>query len=293
MFPGIGRPLRKNMKAKSIFAVCAVFAAGVLVVYKTTSALVLDRAAVAEKQRLTALKAAEQQEAGKSGTVRNLQKTIENLIPGHFVQITFSNVDPKAPLDQKSIYRAFEQECAATNANECVLAVYDQGKKPGDGIRAWSYREKQRKSTDVFLEARSADAGKVIESWLGYFVTIGEIYEAYSEDEFGTNAALDNIPLIFSLNVQKVGLDSWGEPYIETMPDRAGHPAARLFFDVRDPIFKKIHKDSRIVANCVSAGLSEGQALMECYMVQSDEYMRSGDNTATYADIVQNLQFLK
>lgn len=280
------------MKAKSLLALGALSAIVVLVLYKTTSALVLDKADAAEQQEQAAARAQEQAKA-RAAAARPLEKTTESLVPGRFVQVTFSNVDPQAPLDRDGIFKAFEQECAAAYARECALAVYDQGKAVGDGIRAWGYKEKRRKSAKAFLESRSDEAGRVIESWLGYFVAINEIYDVYLKDESDADEEFENIPLIFSFTVPKVSLDSWGEPYVEAASDKAGQPAARFFFDTRDPILKKIRPDSRILANCLSAGLKEGQALMECYIVQSDDFMRAGDRAAVSADIVRDLQFLK
>lgn len=104
---------------------------------------------------------------------------VVNHIPERYALLMITGVEPDSPLDKEAIEKLFEEKFKEADVEQMQLAIYNQGSKPGDGVRAFGEKRKD-KSVEVigFQEIpkeKISISGKLMEGLMGYDTTPKEI----------------------------------------------------------------------------------------------------------------------
>ena len=66
-------------------------------------------------------------------------------IPERYALLVVTGADPSAPLDTKKLGAILSEEFKKANIEQMQILIYDEGKKPGDGARAFGEIRKDSK----------------------------------------------------------------------------------------------------------------------------------------------------
>lgn len=118
---------------------------------------------------------------------------VVNHIPERYALLMITGVEPDSPLDKEAIEKLFEEKFKEADVEQMQLAIYNQGSKPGDGVRAFGEKRKD-KSVEVigFQEIpkeKISISGKLMEGLMCYDTTPKEIWNAYNDNSAGEREA--------------------------------------------------------------------------------------------------------
>lgn len=187
----------------------------------------------------------------------------ENYVPGRYIQISFLNAIPSAKLDKDTIVKNFIEECRSADVDQCQLAVYDKGKRRGEGIRAVGSLKKFGGKLDLkgmkYQEADNVNIGRLFENSLGYEVTQQEmksVYDAYIKNPAEAEPVFRGIPLQIHFRfVPGLGKTEYATPLLE-ISDQSEYKEMfsgmqlRFNFSAIDPLLKQVRPGSDIGAGC-------------------------------------------
>lgn len=132
--------------------------------------------------------------------------------------------------------------------------IYDMGKKPGDGVRAFGEMRKNKNvDTKEFQEVSGKDTqekeklGKLFENFIGYQAKAADLHSAYSDNEVVADEDFKGKPVLLQIKVPQIAKDAFGQPYIKVNVDRYGLGGVQIFLDKKDPFLRRIKKGSTIV----------------------------------------------
>lgn len=175
------------------------------------------------------------------------KEEIINKIPKRYALLKLTGVSASDKLDKERITALAKEYFAKEGVKYLQYVIYDEGKKEGDGVRAFGQvlnnREKQIVS---FTEMADPKKAKLVEIIMGYEITPAELYKAYSDDEVGADKDFRGKPLLVNVTVPQVSKDSLGKPYLKIPADKTGTFGLHVYLDKDDPNLRKIKTGSRI-----------------------------------------------
>lgn len=201
-----------------------------------------------------------------------------NLIPERYALLMMTDAEPDQPLDKKKILEIVNATFKKLDVAQLQWAVYDKGKKPGDGVRAFGEKRKNKNAEVIeYIECTGEYAvlqGKWMENAIGYQPSPKELYNAYSDNEVVADEDFKGKPILLQIKVPKVAKDPFGKPYIQVAADKTGMFGVHIYLDSKDPFLRKIKRGSQILVRGVTRGfvmqsvvldgviLSDGKSLL-------------------------------
>lgn len=211
-----------------------------------------------------------------------LEQKMENYIPKWYVQVTLSGADPNTPLDQKTVLETFIQACAKAGVDTCDLAVYDQGKQKGDGLRATGeiVREKKGLRLSKFKEMTSANQSLAAESWLGFTIDknrLASIHKAYVRDPQSAASKFGNKVLFITLNkIGGISTASKGTPYLALTFNRKKPSGVIFTLPPDDPLLQYATKGRSVSFKCQTGGFSNNFLSLSCSLAMAGTMLKAG-----------------
>ena len=190
--------------------------------------------------------------------------TITDVIPGHYSRITIRGADPAKPLDRKALTNLIDAELAKRDVNYMQLAVYDRGKKEGNGVRALVERFKG--SGDIpkpFFEAANAEQGKIAEKTIGYNFFHLDLYKEYKRNIVVAEETFNEKTLILDTLITAIAKDTSGKPYIYLSAGAPQKTGLHIYISPKDPFLRKLEPWSSVVIRAVPIGFVNDNIIMK------------------------------
>ena len=190
--------------------------------------------------------------------------TITDVIPGHYSRITVRGADPSKPLDRKALTNLIDVELAKRDVTYMQLAVYDKGKKEGNGVRALVERFKNPgMPPKPFFEAANAEQGKIVEKTIGYRTSHYEAFNAYKRNIVVAEEAFNGKTLILDASIGDIAKDASGKPYLQLALDPTMTTGARIYVSLNDPFLRRLRPMSSVILRAVPTGFVNDNIIMK------------------------------
>jgi len=185
----------------------------------------------------------------------NMGVELKNRIPGRYILVVISRFPANASLNndevglsnRNAIISAVKKDFEREGAEQLQYLVYDNGKNPGEGARAFGEMRKDGKKCVDFAEITDAAFGKFVENAMGYAITPKELHNIYSNNEVVADEDFKGKAIVMmNLKVEKVAKDGLDQPFIPIKTGDYGMSGVRLYLKKDDPFLRKIGKGSVI-----------------------------------------------
>lgn len=165
-------------------------------------------------------------------------------IPERYALLVVTGADPSAPLDTKKLGAILSEEFKKANIEQMQILIYDEGKKPGDGARAFGEIRKDSKVETVPLSEipQGNVEAKLLEKAIGYECAPKVLWQAYEDNEVVADEDFKGKPVIVTFKCQGVSKDALGKAYMKVPVDRSGLLGLHIYVDMKDPNLRKVKK---------------------------------------------------
>ena len=208
----------------------------------------------------------------------------DNYVPGRYVQITILNVTSSTLADRDSIISRFTDECGKAEVEQCQLAVYEEGTRAGDGVRAVGTLKRYGGKLDTgglkYQEADNLQMGRLFEHTLGYELKrseLKEIYEAYAADASEAARVFREIPLLLHFYaIPGLTRTEYSTPLLEISENSAykedmfAGMQIHFNFSAIDPLLKRARPGSDMGARCYALDFTGGFMNFGCSINWAD-----------------------
>ncbi|MDL2315510.1 OB-fold putative lipoprotein [Desulfovibrio sp. OttesenSCG-928-A18] len=196
-------------------------------------------------------------------------------IPERYALLEITGNIPDVPLDKDTILSQMEEVFAKLDVEQFQFVLYDEGKKPEDGARAFGEIKKGKNNDAVpFLELTGEKAqlrGKLVTTSLGYRISPKNLYAAYSDNEVVADDDFKGKTIIMYITVQQVSKDPLGKPYINVGVGKTGLHGVQIYVDTKDPYLRKIKKGSKITIKGQARGFVMQSVLVDGVIIADEE----------------------
>jgi len=178
-----------------------------------------------------------------------LDAKLTNVIPKRYALLVITGAEPGQPLDKEAVLALAKEQFEKADVKQFQWAVYDKGKKFGDGLRALGEMYKERIKAIEFHEIQENEivTGKDAENMLCYITTPRELYEAYSDNEVVADDDFKGkLVCLSKIKVPQVAKDAFDRPYISIDIDKYGAHTLHIYLDKKDPFLREIKRGSII-----------------------------------------------
>lgn len=203
---------------------------------------------------------------------------IVNLIPERYATLLITGVEPDKTLDKDAILKIAKEQFKNADVEQFQYVIYDMGKKPGDGMRAYGEMRKNKNvRISEFSEVKGKDAqekeklGKFFENFIGYQAKPAELHSAYSDNEVVADEDFKGKPILLQIKVPSVAKDALGDPYIKVDIERYGLSGVQIFLDKKDPFLRRIKKGSTIVIKGYPRGFIMQSVIIDGKVIQDEK----------------------
>ena len=185
--------------------------------------------------------------------------------PEAYTLLVFTGADPAKPLPRDTIIKVVDRLYAKEPVNTVQIAVYDAGKKLGDGLRA--YGKKHRPPTPLkneLLEVTSKEDAIYRELWCGYPTTPAGLGFSYASNEVVADEVYTGNPVIIeSRSTPGVRKNENGQPYMLFPRDAPDEYPVLLLLNINDPGLRKVGFTSKIAVRGYPRGVENGQVVVD------------------------------
>jgi hypothetical protein len=202
--------------------------------------------------------------------------SVTNVIPGKYALAIFMDAEPETDLDKDAYLRVLHKLQQEAGVRVMQMAVYDSGKRPGEGVRAVAELILgQEEPTVAFTEARSERMSRSFEKYMTYTVNPGELFDAYVEG--GDKAALyKNQPLIVDVPImERLEKDAQGRPYIHIRGEGSDMLDLVILLDPDDPFLPQIYPGSSVIVRGFAVGYERPSVIMPAEVIMVNGETRS------------------
>ena len=162
-------------------------------------------------------------------------------IPERYALLVVTGADPAAPLDTEK----FEALLSEEFKKQMQILIYDEGKKPGDGARAFGEMRKDSKVETAPISEipqSKAEARLLVEKAMGYECAPKKLWQSYEDNEVVADEDFKGKPVIVTFKCQGVSKDALGKAYMKVPVDRSGLLGLHIYVDMKDPNLRKVKK---------------------------------------------------
>jgi len=165
-------------------------------------------------------------------------------IPERYALLVVTGADPSTPLDTKKFGAILSEEFKKANIEQIQILIYDEGKKPGDGARAFGEMRKDSKvETAPLSEIPQGNVeAKLLEKAIGYECAPKVLWQAYEDNEVVADEDFKGKPVIVTFKCQGVSKDALGKAYMKVPVDGSGLFGLHIYVDMKDPKLRKVKK---------------------------------------------------
>lgn len=166
-------------------------------------------------------------------------------IPERYALLVVTGADPAAPLDTEKFEALLSEEFKKANIEQMQILIYDEGKKPGDGARAFGEMRKDSKIETAPISEipqSKAEARLLVEKAMGYECAPKKLWQSYEDNEVVADEDFKGKPVIVTFKCQGVSKDALGKAYMKVPVDRSGLLGLHIYVDMKDPNLRKVKK---------------------------------------------------
>lgn len=195
-----------------------------------------------------------------------------NLIPGKYVLAVFTDAEPEGTLDKDGYMRSLERLQQATDARVIQMAIYDKGKKPGQGVRAVAELILgQEEPTLPFTEALGERTSYSFEKYMAYTIPPDELFTAYADKPEEAEKLYRGHPLILDMPyTQGIELDARERPTIHIQGEGSDMLDIVIRLDPDDPFLPNIRQGSSVIVRGFARGYERPSVIMEAEVIMLD-----------------------
>lgn len=200
--------------------------------------------------------------------------TIVNHIPERYALLAITGAAPGEPLSKDLILKAAQEQFAKLGVEQMQFAVWDEGKKQGDGLRAFGELGKadDRELAD-YVEVTDVDKGKLAEKFLAYQIEPKDLWKAYDDNEVVADEDFKGKPVAFVTVISGVSKDAMNKPYIKVPVDQTGIYGLHVYLSMDDPNIRKIKKGAKVAIRAIPQKFVIKNVMLngEIVMIMNDE----------------------
>ena len=208
--------------------------------------------------------------AGRSHAA--FQTAVVDEIEGSYILFKVTGFDPKAALPEPALVDLMQNSFQQLGVEHLQYVIYDEDKRPGDGVRAWGEFRKDGTAVTVFGELRGDRAplqGKFIENLLGYRLDPESLYAAYTADAAAAGKAFTGQKLVMEAAVEQLGKDAAGNPCFTVPAGKNGQGGIQISLAESDPFLSKGIEGTKIGVRVTPKGF-DGRLILADGVVISD-----------------------
>jgi len=185
--------------------------------------------------------------------------------PGKYRLLIFTGVDPAKPLPKDAIIKVVNDVFSEDPVNNLQFAVYDAGKKTGDGLRAYGRKSGSLKGQPLDLsEASSKEDAIYRELLCGIPVTPAGLGFTYANNEVVADDKYTGKPaIVYVGSTPGVRKNENGQPYMLFPRDASNEYPVLLLLNINDPGLRKVGFTSKIAVRGYPRGVENDQVVVD------------------------------
>lgn len=197
---------------------------------------------------------------------------IINLVQGKYALVQFMDAEPEESLDKEAYMGALERIQQELSVQVIQMAIYDKGKRPGEGVRAVAELIRgQEEPTLAFTEPIGERTSRSFEKYMTYTVLPDELFYAFYRNREDAEKLYKDRPLIIDMPyTQGIERDEQDRPILHIQGTGSDIVDIIILLDPDDPFISNVMSGGSVIVRGFVRGYERPSVFMQAEIIMVD-----------------------